>query len=319
MHHRAFRRAAVAAFSLLVAASVFAFADTVPADGDSIAPGNQTLVDLGHASPGDVLAVQVTFSLVCIGASHATAGSTIALTYDSAIVPGDGAAEATYTTISVPQVWDPAGCPVPARTVPANAPSNVSITMPTTPGDNQDFTLMWARSGSGGLSGSTTLTFRGDAIGNTPPTIHVPNDRVVEATSAAGAVVTYSATATDAEDTAAPAVNCKPASGATFPIGMTTVQCSTKDSGGLTDTGSFLVTVVDTTAPVFANIADIDVTTGDPAGAVVDYGNPAVVEAVDPAPVFGCAPASGSVFAVGSTTVTCTAQDATGNQSSMSF
>jgi hypothetical protein len=320
MHRRAFRRAAAATFSLLVVASLMAFADTVPADGDAITPGNQTLIDLGHASPGDVLVVQVTFSLTCGGTSHATPGATIDLAFDSAIVPGDGGADATGTTIGpVPENWASTGCTTPPQTLPANGPSTVSLTMPSTAGDNQDFTLMWAKSGSSGLTGMTTLTFRVDVVGNTPPTLHLPGDLVAEATSSSGAVVTFSATATDAEDASPPSVTCTPASGSTFPLGTTTVNCSTKDGGGLTASGSFLVTVADTTAPVMSTIADIDVATTDPAGATVDYGAPSVVEAVDPNPTVGCSPGTGTTFPVGTTTVQCTARDASGNESSMTF
>jgi hypothetical protein len=320
MHGRVIRRAAAAAFSLLIAASLIAYADQVPVDGDSITPGNQTVIDLGSASPGDVLIQQVTFSLVCAGLSPAAPGSTIAVDFDSATVPGDGAADATNATIGpVPANWASDGCTTPAQTLAANGPSTVTLTMPSTAGNDQEFTLMWNRTGSGGLTGMTILTFRVDVVGNTPPTLHLPGDQLVEATSAAGATVSWSATATDAEDATPPAVTCTPASGSTFALGSKTVNCSTKDSGGLTVKGSFLVTVQDTTAPVLAATADIDVTTGDPAGTAVDYGLPSVVEAVDPNPTVGCSPASGSTFPVGATTVTCTARDATGNQSSSSF
>lgn len=320
MHGRVFRRAAAAAFSLLIVASLISYADQVPADGDSITPGNQTVIDLGSASPGDVLIQQVTFSLVCSGLSHATPGSTIAIDFDSSTVPGDGAADATNSTVGpVPANWASGGCTTPPQTIPANAPSTVSLTMPTTPGNDQEFTVMWTRTGSAGLTGMTILTFRVDVVGNTPPTLHLPGDQLVEATSAAGATVSWSATATDAEDANPPAVTCTPASGSTFAIGMKTVSCSTKDSGGLTAKGSFLVTVQDTTAPSLATPADIDMTTGDPAGAVVAYDSPAAADAVDPAPTVGCDPASGSLFPVGATTVTCTARDATGNHRSTSF
>lgn len=320
MHRRVLRRAVAATISLLVIASLMAFADTVPADGDAITPDDQTMIDLGHALPGDVLVLQVTFRLKCDGTTHATPGSTIDLTFDSAIVPGDGAADASGASIGpVPADWAANGCTTPPQSLPANGPSTVSLTMPSTAGDNQDFTLMWARSGSSGLTGMTTLTFRVDVLGNTPPTLHLPGDLVVEATSAAGAVVTFSATATDAEDSSPPSVTCTPASGSTFPIDTTTVKCSTKDSGGLTASGSFHVTVADTTAPAMAPIADIDVTTTDPAGATVAYGLPSVSDAVDPAPTVHCSPASGTTFSVGTTTVTCTALDAFANESSMTF
>jgi hypothetical protein len=51
----------------------------------------------------------------------------------------------------------------------------------------------------------------------------------------------------------------------------------------------------------------------------VTYDEPNASDAVDPHPAVTCAPASGATFAVGATTVTCTARDATGNESSASF
>jgi hypothetical protein len=321
MHGRVIRRAVAATFSLLIAASLIAYADTVPVDGDSITPGNQTLIDLGSASPGDILIRQVTLRLECAGVSHATPGSTISVTYEGGTVPGEGLAEATDVAIGpVPANWAADGCTSPAQTLAANGPSTVTLTMPTTPGPDQEFTLSWSRNGSGGLTGMTTITFVVDVIGNTPPTLHLPDDKIVEATSAAGADVSWTATATDNEDATPPAVTCSPASGSTFPLGTTKVSCSATDDGRLTTKGSFLVTVQDTTAPRLADRADIGVTTNDPSGASVDYGNPNVVEAVDPHPTTSCGPIdSGGFFPVGTTTITCTSRDASGNEGSTSF
>jgi len=52
MQLRMIRRAGAAAMAVLLVTSAVAFADTVPADGDSVAPGNQSFVDLGKAGPG---------------------------------------------------------------------------------------------------------------------------------------------------------------------------------------------------------------------------------------------------------------------------
>jgi len=65
---------------------------------------------------------------------------------------------------------------------------------------------------------------------------------VVEATSAAGAVVYYTLTATDVVDGAVSA-NGSPVSGSTFAIGDTTVNTSAADARGNTATGSFIVRV----------------------------------------------------------------------------
>jgi hypothetical protein len=299
-----------------------AYADTVPADGDGLKAGDQGVADLGSALPGAVIVRQVTISLVCAGTTHASPGSTISVAFSSATVPGDGDAEATDTTIGpVPANWAATGCTSPAQTLPANAPSTVTLTMPTTPGNDQEFTVMWSRSGSSGLTGMTTVTFIVDVLGNTPPTLHLPADQLVEATSAAGAVVTFSATATDAEDASPPSVTCSPASGSTFPLLTTTVTCSTTDSGGLTVTGSFLVTVEDTTAPSIGNVPDdISVATSDAGGVAVSWPALTAQDLVDPSPSIACDPPSGSTFAVGTTTtVTCTARDEAGNTSRASF
>src|SRR5689334_19675802 len=83
----------------------------------------------------------------------------------------------------------------------------------------------------------------------TPPVLHLPANITAEATSPAGATVSYNATATDARDTNV-VVTCAPPSGSTFALGGTTVNCSATNSRNKTAEGSFRVTVVDTTAPL---------------------------------------------------------------------
>ena len=87
----------------------------------------------------------------------------------------------------------------------------------------------------------------------TPPVFSgVTPTRTVEATSPAGAVVTYPLpTATDAVDGSRP-VTCAPPPGATFPIGTTTVTCTARDVAGNEVTVTFSIRVVDTTGPTIA-------------------------------------------------------------------
>lgn len=74
---------------------------------------------------------------------------------------------------------------------------------------------------------------------------NVPADITVTATSPAGALVTWTApTATDNLDGPVD-VSCTPSSGATIPIGVTTVACSASDASGNRASASFAVTVVD--------------------------------------------------------------------------
>ena len=78
----------------------------------------------------------------------------------------------------------------------------------------------------------------------TPPVLSLPGTITVDATSPAGAVVTYTVTATDPDDPPSQlTITCTPASGSTFPIGITTVNCTASDPAGNSSTGSFQVVV----------------------------------------------------------------------------
>ncbi len=79
-------------------------------------------------------------------------------------------------------------------------------------------------------------------IDTTAPSLTVPADISVGATSASGAVVTYTASATDSVDGSV-TPTCTPSSGSTFQLGETTVNCSAKDAAGNEATGSFKVKV----------------------------------------------------------------------------
>jgi len=160
----------------------------------------------------------------------------------------------------------------------------------------------------------------GNPCDNTPPVVTVPGNMTAEATSAAGAVVNFNATATDETSPANPAVTCLPASGSTFALGTTTVNCSATDDHGNTGTNSFTITVQDTTPPTITLPSALSVPQMLPGGAVVTYGSVSATDAVGPAhPTVTCTPASGSTFPVGTTAVDCSAQDTAGNTSHASF
>ena len=82
----------------------------------------------------------------------------------------------------------------------------------------------------------------------TPPALTLPPNASVTATSPAGAIVTFSATAADLVDGTIPVV-CTPPSGATFPVGTTTVDCSAVDVHANRSSGTFTVTVQPITPP----------------------------------------------------------------------
>ena len=81
----------------------------------------------------------------------------------------------------------------------------------------------------------------------------LPSDIVVEAASAGGSVVNFEATANDAEDGALGVLFSRQP-GTVFPVGTTQVTATAQDSKGATATGTFNVTVRDTTAPAIQSL-----------------------------------------------------------------
>ncbi|MEE8403886.1 MAG: HYR domain-containing protein [candidate division Zixibacteria bacterium] len=152
---------------------------------------------------------------------------------------------------------------------------------------------------------------------NTPPIIVCPADITVgNDPGQCSAVVTYSATASD--DCSAASISSSPPSGSVFLVGTTTVTCIATDDAGNADTCTFDITVNDTEAPVATCPADI--TVGNDPGqcsAIVTY-SASITDNCAGASI-SCSPASGSVFPVGTTTVTCIAIDAAGNADTCTF
>jgi hypothetical protein len=71
----------------------------------------------------------------------------------------------------------------------------------------------------------------------------------VDATAPSGAIVTFTATATDPVYGNTLPVICTPASGSMFPVGVTTVTCSATNDFGKSDTDTTKITVRDRTVP----------------------------------------------------------------------
>ena len=165
---------------------------------------------------------------------------------------------------------------------------------------------------------SASTTFHVIVADHTPPVITVPADITAEATGLSGAAVTYAFSATDPDD-AVSTSSCSPASGTTFAIGQTTVTCNATDSHTNSASKTFKVTVADTTPPVLSNVpADKTVEANGFAGSIVDFVPPTAVDLGEPRLVT-CAPARNSTFALGTTTVTCSASDGRGNTGTATF
>jgi N-acetylneuraminic acid mutarotase len=75
-----------------------------------------------------------------------------------------------------------------------------------------------------------------------PPSLTIPLNFTVNATSPNGAVVTFSASATDNSGFAT--VSCSPTSGTRYAIGITATNCIATDGSGNTASGTFSVTVL---------------------------------------------------------------------------
>jgi hypothetical protein len=162
-------------------------------------------------------------------------------------------------------------------------------------------------------TGSFTVT----VLGPTKPTITAPANIIAEATSAAGAAVSFLATATDSV-TGSPTITYSKNPGTTFPLGTTTVTITATDAAGNAQTAAFDVTVRDTTRPVLALPSTLTAEATSPTGATVAFSATAT-DAVSGSLPVTLAPASGSMFALGTTTVSASATDAAHNTATGSF
>ena len=80
-----------------------------------------------------------------------------------------------------------------------------------------------------------------------------------------------------------------------------------------------LTVLPDTDPPVLGACPNVNVFTTDPTGMVVQFAIPTATDNSTQPPVISFSPASGSKFALGTTTVTCSATDDSGNVASQQF
>ncbi len=163
---------------------------------------------------------------------------------------------------------------------------------------------------------TTTASFNVTVQDTTPPAVTVPADMVLDSTGPSGAIAIFTATATDAVDGSL-TPTCTPPSGSTFAIGTTTVTCTVTDTAGATASGSFTVTVTNN-RPTFTAPANITTSATSASGAVVRF-TASGRDVEDGSIAAICTPPSGSTFAIGTTTVSCTVTDRAGATASGSF
>ncbi|MCC6222619.1 MAG: HYR domain-containing protein [Thermoleophilia bacterium] len=236
-----------------------------------------------------------------------TTGPAVEVTPASQTLPatGPGGAEASYSATATDAV--------DGTLTPSCGPIASGATFPigTT-------TITCTATDATGNPGSGTATVTVTAPPNSPPVLALPGAITSEAAGPLTAI-TYSVTATDAEDDPDPEPSCTPASGSGFAFGGTTVSCTVTDGDGATDSGSFSVTIVDTTPPAVTAPANATVPATGPSGAAVAYGPASAADLVDGSLPASCSPVPGSVFPLGTTTVTCAATDSSGNSGSAVF
>ena len=333
MNHRPLRRAIALSLLALLALAGTASADRLFADGDVLTPTIEGTKHLGDVAPGAEVSVDIGFVVTCTLLAHVDAGQSVVLSANGGTQPGDGVIVSVTTAVldPPPSAWpaDGTGCPDPVPTHAGGAFSHVTLRAPTVPGNGYTFTVAWARSfqptGNGDSTAlgpsMTSINLTMNVVGNVAPRLILPASFSVEGNTANGWTAVWSGvSATDPEDAPDPIPTCTPAAGSTLPLGTTPVSCSVTDSGGLTATGGFNVTVVDTTDPVLAGVpADSEVITSDPTGTTLSYAMPTATDVVDPSPDVTCTPATGDHVGTGPTTVTCTATDASGNSASDTF
>jgi len=214
--------------------------------------------------------------------------------------PGTNNAIVTYTVTITDNV--------PGSTINCVPPSGATFPLGTT-------TVVCT--GADTTGNKTTNSFIVTVEDRQPPVINIPPGITVPTGPGTNnAVVTYNVTVTD--NTPGANVNCQPPSGATFPLGVTTVVCTATDTTGNQATNTFTVTVEDRERPVVTVPANIIVPT-DPGlpTAVVTY--TATVSDNVPGATVVCVPPSGVAFPMGVTTVVCTGTDTTGNRATNSF
>src|SRR6185503_10258957 len=139
---------------------------------------------------------------------------------------------ATVPTVTATDLCDG---PIQATCVP---PSGSALPV------GQTMVVCTARNAAGNQA---TCGFRVTVVDTLPPLVNCPANITAPATSGSGAVVTYVAGASDACGIAS--FVCSPPSGSTFPLGVTTVTCSVRDTAGNSNSCSFTVTVTEPNQP----------------------------------------------------------------------
>jgi len=286
-------------------------------------PGSAVFGNAGQA------ATSVTFPqpgnyLLQLAASNANGESsaTLAITVNAPpLAPGGDLTISANTAggIVLP-MSDPDNDPLIVESFTQGTNGSVSlngITATYTPFVNFTGADSFSYSVSDGKGGSATGMVNVTVNDTVAPVVSVPSNIILEASGPSGSVATFSTSAVDDIDGPLATAN-NPASGSVVPLGTTSVTASATDAAGNTGSASFTVTVRDTTPPVISVPSNMSVPATEAGGAVVTFTTSAV-DIVNGSVATNNTPASGSLFPLGTTTVTATAVDSAGNNSSRTF
>ena len=273
---------------------------TLLPDGQALVVGGYTGAAVGSATSfiGNVETFEMTAPVVTVPADR-TAEAT-----------GPGGAAVSWSGVSASDTVDGA---LNASCAPA---SGSTFTLGT-------HTVTCSATDAHGNTGRASFSVR--IVDTTAPVVTVPADITAEVIASDVVFVTWGGvSASDLVDGKI-AATCD-ASPGRFAVGDHTITCSATDAHGNTGSATFLVRivdvtppVVDTTPPVVTVPADITAEATGSTGAAVTWSGVSANDLVDGALGASCAPASGSTFALGTHTVTCSAMDAHGNVGTASF
>jgi len=220
--------------------------------------------------------------------------------FQPAKIIAEATSKLTLLQLQAPKVTDNSD---PNPTVTNNAPAD-GFPLGTT-------IVTWTATDA---SGNTSTADQQVTIKDTTaPSIVAPSNVVAEATSVLTSISLGAPTVSDLVDPSPHVSNDAPANG--FWIGNTTVTWTAVDASGNIAKAVQKVTIVDTKPPIIIAPNDIVIYTASAGGTIViPLGQAYVNDTADNAPtVTNDAPAA---FSVGTTTVTWTAKDASGNSAS---
>ena len=272
-------------------------------------------------SPGPIPGSQIitrTWSTVDMAGNISVANQTVTAIDSSApsiTCPPDISINSTVPTCGVNVSWT-----IPTAT--DNCDTNPIITSTFTPNDFFPFgttvVTYFAEDNAGNIDSCQFNVIVNDV--EVPVFSNCPIDMIIPSGVNCDTVATWiDPTITDNCDENVTVV-VSPDLGTAFTAGTTTVTYTATDASGNESTCSFNITVIDMEAPIITDCpVDITLSSGSNCNATVIWNMPTATDNCDSNPTIVCNIPSGNTFPVGTTPVTCTATDASGNESTCTF